>query len=175
MASATVVLAVGTIFMGHASSLMLTSSTTSLTLERVESVLPVRQIICKFIFLKTGNKARISSVSPLLDIAIIVSSGIIIPISPCIPSAGCRKNAGVPVLAKVAAIFLPINPDLPIPVTTTLPLQLYRREMASVKLWLSLDLMVLMALASMSRTLRPVSISFIRKYLFYFLQSHPAC
>ena len=30
---------------------------------------------------------------------------------------------GVPVLAKDAAIFLPIIPDLPIPVTITLPLQ----------------------------------------------------
>ena len=33
------------------------------------------------------------------------------------------KKAGVPVLASVAAIFLPIRPDLPMPVTTTLPVQ----------------------------------------------------
>ena len=36
-------------------------------------------------------------------------------------SAGCRKKAGVPVLASVAAILLPMWPDLPMPVTTTLP------------------------------------------------------
>ena len=38
------------------------------------------------------------------------------------PSAGWRKNDGVPVLAIVAAIFCPIKPDLPMPETTTLPL-----------------------------------------------------
>jgi hypothetical protein len=37
--------------------------------------------------------------------------------------AGMNKNDDVPVLAKVAAILRPIWPDLPIPITTTLPAQ----------------------------------------------------
>ena len=46
----------------------------------------------------------------------------IIPKSPCNPSAEFIKTAYVPVDANVAAIFFPINPDFPIPVTTTFPL-----------------------------------------------------
>src|SRR6476646_7755913 len=34
-------------------------------------------------------------------------------------SAGCRKNAGVPVLVRVAAIFRQMIPDFPMPVTIT--------------------------------------------------------
>src|SRR2546427_4165428 len=45
------------------------------------------------------------------------------PRSPCIASAGCRKNAAVPVLVSVAAIFWQMMPDLPMPVTITRPLQ----------------------------------------------------
>jgi len=40
------------------------------------------------------------------------------------PSTGWRKIAWVPVLVRVATIFLPISPDLPIPVTITRPLDL---------------------------------------------------
>ena len=47
----------------------------------------------------------------------------IIPRSPWIPSAGWRKKAGVPVDAMVEAIFWPISPDFPMPVTTTRPLE----------------------------------------------------
>ena len=47
---------------------------------------------------------------------------VIMPRSPCPASAGCMKKAGVPVLASVAAILPAIWPDLPMPVTTTLPL-----------------------------------------------------
>ena len=43
------------------------------------------------------------------------------PRSPWLASAGCRKNAGVPVLASVAAILPPTWPDLPMPETTTRP------------------------------------------------------
>src|SRR3972149_1610007 len=45
------------------------------------------------------------------------------PTSPCTPSAGCRKYAGVPVEASVAAILRPTRPDLPMPVTITRPRQ----------------------------------------------------
>ena len=39
------------------------------------------------------------------------------PMSPWLASPGCTKNAGVPVLARVAAILPPMWPDLPMPVT----------------------------------------------------------
>src|SRR5437016_7088275 len=45
------------------------------------------------------------------------------PRSPWIASAGCRKNAGVPVLVRVAAIFRQMIPDLPMPVRITRPVQ----------------------------------------------------
>ena len=45
---------------------------------------------------------------------------LIIPKSPCSASAAFINMALVPVDASVAAIFFPISPDFPIPVTTTL-------------------------------------------------------
>jgi hypothetical protein len=36
---------------------------------------------------------------------------------------GMQENDGVPVLDSVAEIFRPISPDLPMPLTTTRPLQ----------------------------------------------------
>ena len=44
------------------------------------------------------------------------------PRSPWLASLGCTKKAGVPVEAKVAAIFWPTWPLLPMPVTITRPL-----------------------------------------------------
>ena len=70
-----------------------------------------------------GKSWKISCVSPLFEIAIRASLRANMPRSPWRPSAGWRKNDGVPVLAIVAAIFCPIKPDLPMPETTTLPLQ----------------------------------------------------
>ncbi len=49
------------------------------------------------------------------------SSRVTMPRSPWKASPGCMKNDGVPVLAKVAAIFLPMMPDLPMPQTMTRP------------------------------------------------------
>ena len=73
--------------------------------------------------LTTGSRVLISSDSPELEIASNTSPRTSIPKSPCPASPGCIKKAGVPVEAKVAAILRPINPDLPIPVTTRRPLQ----------------------------------------------------
>src|SRR5690606_21412360 len=53
--------------------------------------------------------------------AITTSSLVIMPRSPWLASPGCTKNAGEPVLARVAAILRAIWPDLPIPVTTVRP------------------------------------------------------
>lgn len=53
--------------------------------------------------------------------AITLSFALIMPMSPWQASAGCIKKAGLPVLAKVAAIFLPIWPDLPMPMTIIFP------------------------------------------------------
>ena len=49
-------------------------------------------------------------------------------------SSGFTKNAGVPVLAIVEAIFAPMCPDLPTPVTMSLPLLSIISSMAFVKL-----------------------------------------
>ena len=62
-----------------------------------------------------------SSVSPLCDSASTTSSSRIAPRSPWIASAGCRKQADVPVLESVAAILRQMMPDLPMPVTMTRP------------------------------------------------------
>ena len=55
------------------------------------------------------------------------------PRSPWLASPGCRKNAGVPVLASVAAILCATWPDLPMPVTTTRPRQARQRRQAAAK------------------------------------------
>ena len=52
----------------------------------------------------------------------MTSSAVIMPRSPWLASAACTKNAGVPVVAKVAAILRPIWPDLPSPVMISRPL-----------------------------------------------------
>ena len=52
----------------------------------------------------------------------MASSRVIMPRSPWLASLGCTKKAGVPVEAKVAAIFWAMWPLLPMPVTITRPL-----------------------------------------------------
>src|SRR5260370_11178113 len=73
--------------------------------------------------LMVTNSRRISSVSPLEERASTTSPRTSTPRSPCMASAGCRKSAGVPVELRVAAILRPMMPLLPMPVTTTRPLQ----------------------------------------------------
>ena len=65
---------------------------------------------------------RSSFDSPPLEMASTTSSVVSMPRSPWLASAGWTKNDGVPVEARVAAIFCPIWPDFPIPVTITRPL-----------------------------------------------------
>ena len=66
---------------------------------------------------------RISSVSPELDSSSTTSLSLTMPRSPWLASPGCRKKAGVPVEARVAAILVAMWPDLPMPVQTTRPRQ----------------------------------------------------
>ena len=68
-----------------------------------------------------GIRRRTSSVSPLWESASTTSSVRMRPRSPWTASAGWSENARVPVEASVAASFWPTSPDLPIPVTMTLP------------------------------------------------------
>ncbi len=84
--------------------------------------LPVMAISLAPRRLTSGTMASSSALSPELDSAIITSCAVIMPRSPWLASAGCRKNAGVPVLASVEAILCAMWPDLPIPLTTTRPL-----------------------------------------------------
>ena len=62
-----------------------------------------------------------SAVSPEFEIKITKSSGVIIPKSPWLASAGWTKAEGVPVEARVELILRAICPDFPIPDKITRP------------------------------------------------------
>src|SRR5688572_1876341 len=78
------------------------------------------------------------------------------PRSPWTASAGCRKNAGVPVLASVAAILRQTMPDLPMPVTMTRPLQWRISSTALAKRSSTRSTSASTAAASVCRTLRAI-------------------
>ena len=78
-----------------------------------------------------------STVSPDHDSARMTSSRVIMPRSPWLASLGCTKKAGVPVEAKVAAIFWPTWPLLPMPETMMRPLAALIRSTAFANGWLS--------------------------------------
>ncbi len=132
-ARAAVVLAVGARFSGQASAGTRMSRCTVAICPRVESGFPVKAINGTPKRLITGSMVRISAVSPEFDSASTASSRVIMPISPWLASPGCTKNAGVPVLARVAAILPAIWPDFPIPVTTMRPRQLRQMRQARAK------------------------------------------
>ena len=127
MASWAVVLAVGAKFSGQASWATLVSSTMSACCASEDCALPVSatSITCKR--RRVGKIALSSALSPLLEIASTTSADVIMPRSPWLASPGCTNMAGVPVDARVAAILRPMWPLLPMPITTTRPLQ---RKMA---------------------------------------------
>ena len=158
MASVAVVEEVGASPRGQASFSIFKWIETSLYLARVEFLFEVMAIIGTPILFINSNSLTISSVSPELETAITESPSTIIPKSPCIASAGWTKIAGVPVEAIVAAIFLQISPDLPIPVITTLPFVSFKISIAFTKssfnesIWLRTDF------ASISRTFFAISI-----------------
>ena len=72
---------------------------------------------------KEGKILIISSVSPELDMRRTISFLLIKPISPCAASVGWINIDAVPVLERVAAIFWPIWPDFPTPITIKAPLE----------------------------------------------------
>ena len=82
MASAAVVLAVGTRFIGHASSVTLQSSATSAACASVERGSPVIAISFAPSRRMVSSSRRISSVSPLYDSATTTSSVWMTPRSP---------------------------------------------------------------------------------------------
>jgi len=124
MASAAVVLEVGARPKGQASRATPTSMTMSLARPRVDRGFPVRAMSGSSMGAMRAMSWLSSVVSPLLEMAMSTSPFVTMPRSPCIPSTGCRKMAGVPVLVKVATILRPMRPDLPIPDTMTRPLAL---------------------------------------------------
>ena len=105
---------------GHASFSTPTLIVISAYFPNVELGFPVKPTIFPPIFLIGDKILKISSEFPLFDMAITTSPLLIIPKSPCNASAAFKNTAVVPVEARVAAIFSPIIPDFPIPVTTTL-------------------------------------------------------
>ena len=106
---------VGAKFNGHASLSTEVSNIISAFDASVDSLTPVSAIIVTSSLLSAGIRAIISPVSPEYEISKIIDFLCTFPRSPCIASAGCRNILGVPVEAKVEDIFLPTNPDLPIP------------------------------------------------------------
>src|SRR5688572_27240993 len=154
IARAAVVLAVGTRFIGQASSDTLQSSATSADCASVELTSPVRATSGAPMRFSVSSTRVSSSVSPLYDIAMTTSSAWMTPRSPCTASAGWRKNAGVPVLASVAAILRQMTPDLPMPVTMTRPLQLWISITARANLSSMRCSSARIAAASVWRTLR---------------------
>src|SRR6266850_751541 len=132
----------------------------SLSLASVDEGLPVIEISLTPRRLILSRRRRSSSVSPEFDTARTTSPGTTIPRSPWIASAGCMKREGVPVDARVAAIFRQMIPDFPIPVTTTRPLQAWIAATAFSKWEPSAAMRSItsrIARASSSRTRRPVS------------------
>src|SRR5262245_36348794 len=69
-------------------------------------------------------------------------------------SVECRKKAGVPVLARVAAILRPMIPDLPTPVTITRPRHCLMRSTARRNDSFRRGSSARIAFASISRILR---------------------
>ena len=119
--SAAVVLHVGAILSGHASSSIGVCRIKSECLAIAEFGWAVIEMTLAPTFLATGRIASTSSLSPDFPTASTISSFLMIPTPPCSPSALCRNNAGVPVDTIVAAIFCAMMPDFPTPVTTTFP------------------------------------------------------
>ena len=130
----TVVLVVGARLSGHASRATSILRLVVAASARAESGLPVMLTKGMPSRLIKGSKVTISAVEPELEMAMTTSLRVIIPRSPWQASPGCTKNAGVPVLARVAAILLAMWPDLPMPVTTTRPLHARRSSHARSKL-----------------------------------------
>ena len=154
MARVAVVLAVGARFSGQASSGTPTSSVTLAARPSVESVLPLITMSGTARRFRCGSSSTSSGVSPELDSASTASPRVIMPRSPCPASAGCRKKAGVPVLASVAAILPATCPDLPMPVTTTRPWQARHTRQACANAAPSLAVSASTARASMASARR---------------------
>ena len=127
-------LAVGVRPRGHASLSTPTSMTMLLCFARVEFLLPVNVMIVHPILRILGIRILSSSVSPLLERAINISSWPTIPRSPCMASAGCKNRDLVPVLLRVATIFRPTIPDLPMPLMIKRPLELWMSSTILAKL-----------------------------------------
>ena len=125
IASVAVVLAVGAKPNEQASFSTLMHTCTLASVAMVDCVFPVMEIIFAPRRFNTGIILSTSLVSPELEISITTSFLVIMPKSPWLASPGCTKKAGLPVLAKVAAILWPICPDLPIPIIIIRPLQSY--------------------------------------------------
>lgn len=82
---------------------------------------PVIEMIGSPSWCRIAASPTTSSVSPEKDSAMTVSHDRNRPRSPCAASDGCTECAGTPSDDSVAAIFPPISPLLPSPVTSTVP------------------------------------------------------
>ena len=164
MTNAAVVLDVGAKPNVQASSRTPMWMWTSACRASVEAGFPVMPTKAAPMRLMTGKIVNISAFSPELDKAMTTSFEVIIPKSPWLASPGWTKKAGVPVLARVAAILPPIWPDFPMPVTTILPGQSCINRQAATKLASMRPARAATASASIRTTFRPIrsnSLSFM--------------
>ena len=121
-ASITVVLEVGAMFNGQASCSTFTSRQRCAFWPNVDFGAPHIAMILTWNRATAGRIRSNSSVSPLALKASTTSPSAIMPRSPCSAFEESSTTAGEPVLVSVAAIFAPMCPDLPTPITTTFPL-----------------------------------------------------
>ena len=166
MAICAIVELVGARFSGQASFSTPTFRKQVEYLANSDSGLPLMPIIGICMCSTMGMNRSSSSVCPELEMASTTSSGVITPRSPWNTSRGLMKNEGVPVEESVAAIFAPMCPLLPTPVTMTLPLHSYISETAFSKLSSSLPISPSTASASSLKHCMANSFAVIRYSLF---------
>src|SRR6266849_3056451 len=158
-ASAAVVLAVGASVSGQASSVTLTSRTTSDWRASAESGSPVSAMIGTPSRLSWFMRANSSSDPPLFESRMATSSLPTSPRSPCSESTGWRNEAGLPVEVSVAAILRAISPDLPTPETISRPVAFSSSRTAAEKAGPRRSATRRIASASRTSTRRPRSAS----------------
>ena len=129
-----VVLAEGVSPSGHGSTMAPTLRTTSLLRATGERGWPVTAMSGWAVSGRARSMvSRTSRVLPLLENVTNTSFCASRPRSPCAASPGWRKQAGVPVEDNVVAIFMAMMPTLPMPLSTTLPVQASSRSTARTK------------------------------------------
>ena len=164
-------LLVGARFRGSASRSTLTLRWQVEYFPNSEVGLPLMAMMGICICSTMGINRSSSSVCPEFEMASTTSSLAITPRSPWNTSSGLMKNDGVPVDDSVAAIFAPMWPLFPTPVTITFPLQLYIMSTARSKFSSILGIKSMSACASSLMHCTPYSLAVIIYFSSFFMSS----